>query len=126
MQDQIVPICDRPDLRMHLRYKSIPGLLLNKALMKELSNHCAYCHSAIAARSLRRYYRDCHAQLLSFEPLHKEQVYGLANLGSGKGSCILCDQSCNNVRMHQCGVLMQLSIMFGQTYVKPMMLVIFR
>ena len=116
LQDQIVPICDRPDLRMHLRYKSIPGLLLNKALMKELSNHCAYWHSAIAARSIRRHYRDCHAQLVPFEPLHRDQVYGLANLGSGKGICILCDQSCNNVRTHQCGVLMQLSIMLGQTY----------
>ena len=115
LQDQIVPICNGPDLRMHLRYKSIPGLLLNKALMKELSNHCAYCHSAIAARSIRRHYRDCHAQLLTFEPLHRDQVYGLANLGSGKGICILCDQTCNNVRTHQCGVLLQLSIMLGQT-----------
>ena len=89
LQDQIVPIYDRPDLRMHLRYKSIPGLLLNKALMKELSNHCAYCHSAIAARSIRRHYRDCHAQLLPFETLHRDQVYGLANLGSGKGTIML-------------------------------------
>ena len=115
-QDQIVPIRDRPDLRMHLRYKSIPGLLLNQALMQELSHHCAYCHSAIAARSIRKHYRDCHAHLLAFEPLHKDQVYGLANLGSGKGTCILCDQACNNVRTHQCGVLLQLSIMLGQTY----------
>ena len=53
---------------------------------------------------------------MPFEPLHRDQVYGLANLGSGKGICILCDQSCNNVRTHQCGVLMQLSIMLGQTY----------
>lgn len=28
-KDKTVPICDRPDLRMHLRYKSIPGLILN-------------------------------------------------------------------------------------------------
>ena len=116
LQDQIVPICDRPDLRMHLRYKSIPGLLLNQALMKELSQHCAYCHSAIAARSMRKHYRDCHAHLLPFEPMHKDQVHGLANLGSGKGTCILCDQSCTNVRTHQCGVLLQLSILLGQTY----------
>ena len=66
-KDTIVPICDRPDLRMHLRYKSIPGLLLNKALMSELANHCAYCHSAIAARSIRRHYRDAHPQLLQYE-----------------------------------------------------------
>ena len=45
-KDCIVPICDRPDLRMHLRYRSIPGLLLNKALTTELSQHCAYCHCA--------------------------------------------------------------------------------
>ena len=68
-QDTIVPICDRPDLRMHLRYRSIPGLLLNQALMTELAHHCAYCHCAIAARSIRKHYRDCHAQLLTYEPL---------------------------------------------------------
>ena len=84
--------------------------------MKELSNHCAYCHSAITARSIRRHYRDCHAQLLPFEPLYRDQLYGLANLGNGKGICILCDQTCNNVRTHQCGILLQLSIMLGQTY----------
>ena len=95
-QDTIVPICDRPDLRMHLRYKSIPGLLLNQALMIGLAHHCAYCHCAIAARSIRKHYRDCHAQLLTYEPMHKDQVYGLANLGSGRGTCVLCSQTCPN------------------------------
>ena len=111
-----MPICDRPDLRMHLRYKSIPGLLLNKALMSELANHCAYCHSAIAARSIRRHYKDVHPQLLQYEPLHRAQVYGFAQLGSGKDQCILCDQASHNVQSHQCGVLFQLSVMLGQTY----------
>ena len=113
-QDTIVPICDRPDLRMHLRYKSIPGLLLNQALMTELAHHCAYCHCAIAARSIRKHYRDCHAQLLTYESMDKDQVYGLANLGSGRGTCVLCSQACNNLQQHQCGVLMQLSITLGQ------------
>ena len=115
-KDIIVPIYDRPDLRMHLRYKSIPGLLLNKALMSELANHCAYCHSAIAARSIRMHYKDAHPQLLQYEQLHRTQVYGLAQLGSGKGQCILCEQTNNNVQSHQCGVLFQISVMLGQTY----------
>ena len=101
---------------MRLRYKSIPGLILNKALMSELANHCAYCHSAIAARSIRRHYTDAHPQLLQYEPLHRAQVYGLAQLGSGKGQCMLCEQTCNNVQRHQCGVLFQLSVLLGQTY----------
>ena len=54
--------------------------------------------------------------MLPFEPLYRDQLYGLANLGNGKGICILCDQTCNNVRTHQCGILLQLSIMLGQTY----------
>ena len=29
-KETIALICDRPDLRMHLRYRSIPGLLLNQ------------------------------------------------------------------------------------------------
>ena len=41
-KDRNAPICDRPDLRTHLRYKSIPGLLLNQSLMAELASHCAY------------------------------------------------------------------------------------
>ena len=43
-------------------------------------------------------------------------MYGLAQLGSGKGQCILCEQASNNVQSHQCGVLFQLSVMLGQTY----------
>ena len=84
--------------------------------MSELANHCAYCHSAIAARSIRRHYRDAHPQLLQYEQQHRAQVYGLAQLGSGKGQCILCEQASNNVQSHQCGVLFQLSVMLGQTY----------
>ena len=101
---------------MHLRYKSIPGLLLNQALMSAFAHHCAFCHRAIAARSIRRHYKDAHPQLLVFEPLHREQVYGVANLGSGKGHWILCEQSCTNVQHHQCGVLFQISVLLGQTY----------
>ena len=101
---------------MHLRYKNIPNLILNKALMSELANHCAYCHSATAARSIRRHCADAHPQLLQYEPLHRAQVFGLAQLGSGKGQCMLCEQTCNNVQRHQCGVLFQLSVLLGQTY----------
>lgn len=115
-QDTIMPICDRPELRMHLRYKSILDLLLNQAFMSELAHHCVYCHCAIDARSIRKHYRDCHAQLLTYEPMHKDQVNGLANLGIGRGTCILRNQICNNVQQHQCGILTQLSIMLGQIY----------
>ena len=87
---QFDPAIDcRPDLRMYLRYKSIPGLLLNQALISELAEHCAYCYCAIAVRSIRKYYKDdVYPQLLAFEPLHKDQIYSLANLGSGRGTCI--------------------------------------
>ena len=84
--------------------------------MSELANHCAYCHTAIAARSIRRHYKNAHPQLLQYEPLHRDQVYGLAQLVSGKGQCMLCEQTCNNVQRHQCGVLFQLSVLLGQTY----------
>ena len=73
-KDIIVPICDRPDLRMHLRCKNIPDLLPQQALMNELANHCTYCHSAIATRSIRRHYKDAHPQLLQHEQLHRAQV----------------------------------------------------
>lgn len=84
--------------------------------MSELAHHCAYCHTATAARSIRRHYKDVHPQLLPYEPLHREQVYGLAQLGCGKGQCMLCAQTSNNVQSHQCGVLFRLSILLGQTY----------
>lgn len=111
-----MPICERPDLRMHLRYKSISGLILNKALTSELAHHCAYCHNAIAARSIRGHYKDAHPQLLAYESLHRDRVHGSAQLGSGKGQCLLCEQTCNNVQRHQCGVLFQINVMLGQTY----------
>ena len=39
---------DPPDVRTHLRYRSIPRFLLNQALV---AGDCTYCHSAIAVRS---------------------------------------------------------------------------
>ena len=57
-QESITPIVARPDLKMHLRHKSIPGLLLNQALVSELSHHCAFCHCQIAARSIHKHYTD--------------------------------------------------------------------
>ena len=53
--------------------------------------------------------------MLIYEALHRDQVCGLANPGSGKGTCILNAQSCNYIRTHQCGVLLQISILLGQT-----------
>ena len=88
-KDSIVPIAARPSLRMHLRYKSIPGLLLDKPLISELAHHCAYCHQAIPARSIRKHYSEQHQGLLAFEAVHRDIVYGLANLGSGRGTSFL-------------------------------------
>ena len=115
-KDCIVPICDRPDLRMHLRYKSIPGLLLNQSLMAELASHCAYCHSVISSRAIRKHYADAYPYLEGFAKHARDQIHGLANLGSGKGICVLCQQSCRDVRHHACGVRYQLSVLIGQTY----------
>ena len=115
-KETIVPIADRQSLRMHLRYKSIPGILLDKALVCEIAHHCVFCHLAVPARSIRKHYGERHQGLLVYEALHRDQVYGLANLGSGKGTCVLCAQQCNDVRTHQCGVLLQISILLGQTY----------
>ena len=115
-KETIVPIADRQSLRMHLRYKSIPGILLDKALVCEIAHHCVFCHLAVPARSIRKHYGERHQGLLVYEALHRDQVYGLANLGSGKGTCVLCAQQCKDVRTHQCGVLLQISILLGQTY----------
>ena len=45
-----------------------------------------------------------------------DHVHGLAHLGGGKGQCGLCMQQCTDIRNHQCGVLMQVSVLLGQTY----------
>ena len=57
------------------------GSLLNKALTTELSQHCAYCHSAISVRAIRKHYSDAHPQLLGYEPHCHDQIRGLINLG---------------------------------------------
>ena len=67
-------------------------------------------------RSIRKHYNEQHQGLLVFEALHRDHFYGLTNLGSGKGQYILCSQQCIDVGNHQCGVLMQVSVLLGQTY----------
>lgn len=82
-KDSIVPISNRPDLSMHLRYRSVPSLLFNKALIPEFNQHCIYCHCAISSRAIHKHYKDAHPHLLVYEPHCRDQVRGLANLGSG-------------------------------------------
>ena len=101
---------------MHLRHKSIPGLLLNQALIKELSCHCAFCHCQIAARSIHKHYTDKHPQMVAHADQYHAHVVGLANIGSGRGRCSFCDKECRNVRSHKCGVLFELSTMLGYTF----------
>ena len=115
-QESIIPIVARPDLKMHLRHKSIPGLLLNQALITELSCHCAFCHCQIAARSIRKHYTDQHPMMVAHADQYQSHVLGLANIGSGRGRYSFCDKECRNVRSHECGVLFQLSAMLGYTY----------
>ena len=57
-----------------------------------------------------------HQGLLAFEAIHRDHVHGLANLGSGKGQCVLYMQQCIDIRNHQCGVFLQVSVLLGQTY----------
>ena len=115
-QDSITSIAGREDLRIYLRYKSIPGLLLNQALMVEFVQHCAYCHSQIASRSIRKHYEDQYAYLDPLTAQYKDHVTGLANLGSGRGRCYFCDRECRDIRAHDCGVLFQLSALLGQIF----------
>ena len=115
-QEMIIPIMARPDLKMHLRHKSIPGLLLNQVLIKELSCHCAFCHCQIAVRSIHKHYTDQHPQMVAHADQYAAHVVGLANIGSGRGRCSFCDKECRNVRSHECGVLFQLSAMLGYTF----------
>lgn len=75
-----------------------------------------FCHLAVPARSIRKHYGEQHQGLLVYEALHRDRVYGLANLGSERGTCILCAQPCNDVQNHQCDILLQISILLGQTY----------
>ena len=106
----------QPTLRMHLRYKSIPRILPDQPLIAELTNHCAFCYLAVPARSIRRHCGEQHQGLLLFEAIHREHFHGLVNLGCGKGQCVLCMQQCIDIRNHQCGVLMQVNVLLGQTY----------
>ena len=101
---------------MHLCHKSIPGLLLNQPLIKELSCHCAFCHCQIAARSIHKHYTDQHPLMVTHADQYQSHVLGLANIGSGRGRCSFCDKECRNVRSHECGVLFQLSAMLGYTF----------
>ena len=84
--------------------------------MAELASHCAYCHSVISSRAIRKHYADAYPYLEGFAKHARDQIHGLANLGSGKGICVLCQQSCRDVRNHACGVLYQLNISMGQIY----------
>ena len=115
-QESIVPIINRPDLKMHLCHKSIPGLLLNASLINEIANHCTYCHCRIAARSARKHFTECHPDLTSLAEPFREHIHGMANIGGGRGRCSFCDSECRDTRTHECGVLFQISIMMGYTF----------
>ena len=115
-QESIVPIINRPDLKMRLRHKSVPGLLLNTALINEIANHCTFCPMRIAARSIRKHFTECHPDLVPLAEHFREHVHGMANIGGGRGRCSFCDNECRDTRAHECDVLFQISIMMGYTF----------
>ena len=115
-QESIVPIINRPDFKMHLRHKSIAGLLLNTSLITEIANHCTFCHCRIAARSIRKHFTDCHPDLAPLAEHFRDHIYGMANIGGGRGRCSFCDSECRDTRFHECGVLFQISIMMGYIF----------
>ena len=115
-QESIVPIINRPDLKMHLCHKSVPGLLLNTALINEIANHCTFCHMRIAARSIRKHFTECHPDLVPLAKHFRDHVQGMANIGGGRGRCSFCDSECRDIRAHECGVLFQISVMMGHTF----------
>ena len=84
--------------------------------MAEVAGHCTYCHNAIVVRSIQKYYSDIHPQLIGYERQAKEQVIELANLGSGRGTCVFFQAQRRDVRSHKCGILFQFNVMFGQIY----------
>ena len=98
---------------MHLRHKSVSGLLLNTALINEIANHCTFCHMRIAARSIRKHFTECHPDLVPLAEHFREHVHGMANIGGGRGRCSFCDSECRDTRSHECGVLFQISIIMG-------------
>ena len=110
-----MPINDCPDLRMHLRYRSGPGVLLNN-FNPLIAHHCAFCHSVISTRAIRKHYSETHPQLLGYETNYRDQVRGLASLGSGPGICVFCNSTCRDARIHQCGVLFQVNLLMRQIY----------
>ena len=111
-----MPIINRPDLKMHLRHKSIPRFLLNAPLINEIANHCTFCHCRIAARSIRKHFTECHPDLTPLAEHFREHIHGMANIGGGRGRCNFCDSECRDTRTHECGVLFQISIMMGYTF----------
>ena len=84
-QESIIPIVARPDLKMHLCHKSIPGLLLNQALIKELSCHCAFCHCQIAARSMHKHSTDQHPMMVTHADQYQAHVLATVALSTGCG-----------------------------------------
>ena len=66
---------------MHLRHKSIPGILFDKALIVELAQHCAYCQCQIAARSIHKHYSEQRQEFLPLANHYKEDIISLSNIG---------------------------------------------
>ena len=116
LQAMMTPIVARPDVCMHLRHRSITGLMLDKGLCSELATRCAFCHVQVHAKAMLRHYRDSHPDLLRHAQMHQDFIHGLANFGSGRGECPMCRIKTQNVQKHQCCVVYQLAAMTGHIF----------
>ena len=81
-----------------------------------MAHHCVFCQLVVPARSIRKHYGEQHQGLMVYEYLHRDQIYGLANLGNGRGTCVLYAQTCTDIQNHQYGILLQINILLGQIY----------
>ena len=84
--------------------------------MAEIAEHCLFCHCRIASQSIPKHFQDCRADLIPLIAHFREYIYSMAKLGSGKGRFNFCNRECRDIRSYERGVLFQIAVMMGRTF----------
>ena len=111
LQAMMMPIVARPDVCMHLRHRSVTGLMLDKGLCSELATRCFLSCTGSCQSHVTPHYRDSHPDLLRHSQIHQDFVHGF-----GRGECPMCRIKTQNVQKHQCCVVYQLADMTGYIF----------
>ena len=106
------PVVSRASIVAQIKQEAFSDLMAEVPLLNEMCHNCVICGRWNAdSMSLTHHLRKQHAEVAQSAQAHQSWMRGIANMGSGRGTCTLCHATLTNLGRHKCPVLNQFCVL---------------